>query len=139
MKAQRGAVAVEFALLVPVLVLLASVAVGSVRLWFTTSSVQQWADSAARQAALARTASEASARAHRIVHDDAVRFERFCIDEPKVVEDTSGFAAPLGVGAVVRVEVRCEVRYSDVFLPGVPGRHLVVARAESTLDRYRGR
>ena len=49
-RGHRGAAAVEFAMLLPVVVLLIGVVAGGARIWFARATVQQVADSAARAA-----------------------------------------------------------------------------------------
>lgn len=138
--AERGAVATEFVLLVPVLMLLLAVVVGGARIWWAKTSVHQLAASAARQASIARTAGDAQAKASALVAQDAAASGLDCGGGgPALSLDTSGFGAPVGEAATVMASVSCAVPLSDVLLPGVPGSFEVDATAASTLDRYRAR
>ena len=135
-----GSVAVEFVLLLPMLLALIGLVVGGARVWWTRTGVQQLASSAARAASIARTAGEARATAESLVRGDAVNSDLRCMAGwPRTTIDTSGFAAPLGTPARVTVRVSCTVPLSDLLLPGLPGSFLVEADAQSPLDRYRMR
>lgn len=135
---QRGAVAVEFAMTVPVLVLLFGLVVGGARTWLARGSVEQAASAAARGASLARTPGEA----HRLAHDLAaaqaavggLRCDRWGVEV-----DVSALAVPAGRAAEIRATVTCAVPLADVLVPGWPGSVEVRAVAGSVVDRYRGR
>ncbi len=139
---ERGAVAVEFVLLVPVLLTLIGLVVGGSRIWWARTAVAQLASSAARQGSIARTASEALVQANQVVHGDAVHSGLRCGEAgswPTLELDTSGFHVEVGRPAQVTATVRCAVPLSDLILPGLPGSLLVEASAVSPLDRYRAR
>lgn len=68
---ERGAAAVELALIVPVLVLLLGVVVGGARVWLARTSVEQMAAGGARAGSLARTPDEAVAAAESLVRAQA--------------------------------------------------------------------
>jgi len=137
---ERGAVATEFVLIVPVLMLLLAVVVGGARVWWAKTGVQQLAASAARQASIARAPGEAQAKASALVAQDAAASGLTCAGGgPTMQLDTSGFGVPVGQTATVTASIRCAVPLSDVLLPGLPGSLEVGATATSTLDRYRAR
>ncbi|HHU39013.1 MAG TPA: pilus assembly protein [Propionibacterium sp.] len=137
---QRGmSISVELAILVPALVLIIGMLIGAGRLALARISVQQWADSSARTATLARDAHAAQARAHAVVASDAGGSGLHCAGGWQLSVDTSAFALPVGQPGSVRTTVRCPVALADLLLPGVPGTIVVEADATSTLDRYRGR
>lgn len=136
---ERGAVAVEFAVIVPALLLLIGLVIAGGRLAITNQTVQQMADSAARAASLARTATEARADADLVLRSDARDGDLRCVGGIRSTVDTGGFSAPLGQAAEVTVTVQCGVALSDLLVPGLPGTWHVSAEAASPLDRYRSR
>ncbi len=136
---ERGAAAVEFVILVPVLVLLIGVIVAGARLAHARATVQQVADSAARSASLARDAASAEAFARRVAGLDVASAHLACAGGVGVTVDTSGFAVPVGQPASVRTALTCSVTLADLLVPGLPGSVRVDATGQSTLDRYRGR
>jgi len=139
---ERGAIAVEFVLLVPVLLTLIGLVIAGSRIWWAKTGVAQLASSAARQASIARTASEAVVTANQVVHGDAVHSGLRCGEAgswPTLALDTTGFQAEVGRPAQVTATVRCSVALSDLILPGLPGTLPVEATAVSPLDRYRAR
>jgi Flp pilus assembly protein TadG len=139
-RGQRGlSASVEMAILVPALVVVIALVIGAGRLALARLSVQQWADSAARTATLARDASTAQARAHAVVASDAAGSGTRCVGGHTLAVDAAAFALPVGQPGQVRVTVRCTVPLADLLLPGVPGTILVEGEASSALDRYRGR
>lgn len=136
---QRGAAAVEFAILLPALLLIIAVVAGGARIWFARTTVQHVADSAARAASLARDAASAQHDADQLAHADLSAAALACLGGPSVVVDTSGFAVPVGQPARVSARVGCTVPLADLVLPGLPGVLFVEGSSTSTLDRYRGR
>ena len=137
-RSERGAAATEFALIVPILVLLAGVVVGGGRVWFARASVDEIAHSASRAASLARSAGAADAAAHEVAAMRADSSGLRC-SPLRVAVGTGGFAVPVGQPASVSVSVTCRVPLSDILVPGWPGSIQVAADATSVLDRYRER
>jgi len=135
----RGAIAVEFVLLLPVLMLLLGVVVGGARIWWARTGVQQLASSAARQASIARTASEATANAQRVVATDVSAAGLRCVQGAQLTLDVAAFGRPAGQPGTVSATIRCVVPLADLVLPGMPGNLTVDASSSSTLDRFRGR
>lgn len=136
---QRGAAAVEFAVVVPALLLIAGLLIGAGRYANAHVVVQQWADSAARTASLARDGATAQTRARAVVASDAAASATRCHPQQHVELDVAGFSTPVGTQASVRAQVTCVIPLADLFVPGLPGAVTVRAEAASTLDRYRGR
>ncbi len=126
----------ELTLLVPVVVLSLGVMVSSGRVWLARSAVEQAAGAAARAASVERTQASARTAAERTV-TTSLEGTR-CIDV-KIDVDTSGFALPPGVSAVVSVTVRCQVPLADVAVPGLPDSLTAESRGQAVLDTYRGR
>lgn len=135
---ERGAATTEFALLVPVFVLLTGLVVGGARVWFARGQVETIAQTAARGASLARGASGARNEADRLAAADAATEGLRCAPL-EVNLDPAGFDAPVGRPATVEVSVRCAVPLADLLLPGWPGELSLESSARSVLDRYRGR
>jgi len=129
---------VEFALIVPVLVLLVGLVVGGARTWLARGVVEQAAGAAVRGMSQARGQGEAVRAAQELAVAQAaaggVRCERLFVDV-----DASGFATAPGTHATVTVRVHCDVPLGDVLVPGWPGVIGVEASAETVLDTYRGR
>jgi Flp pilus assembly protein TadG len=135
---QRGSLSVEFAILVPALVLLFGATVGGARAWLARSSVEQIAGAAARTASLERTATQAEAAAQRLATIQASVGGLRC-DVLTVKLDTTAFSQPVGSTGRVTAVVTCEVPMSDVLVPGWPGSMLVTASSSAVLDSFRGR
>lgn len=136
---ERGAAPVEFALLVPVLVLIIGLIIGAGRLALARMAAQQWADSAARSASIARDAVTARDQALAVVSSDAAASGVRCLGGPSATVDVAAFSLPVGQAGTVGVRVACTVPMGDLLVPGIPGSFLVEGGATSTLDRYRGR
>ena len=135
---ERGAAAVELALIFPVLVLLLGVVVGGARVWLARSAVEQLGAGGARAASLERTPGEAVAAAKALVGAHAASEGLRCV-ELGVQVDATGLAMPVGTRAEVAVRVTCAVGLGDVLVPGWPGSLTVEASATSAVDTYRGR
>ena len=137
-RGERGAATVEFALLVPVLVLLFGLVVGGARVWLARATVDQMAGSAARAGSLARTPAAAVAAATRLARDQAATDGLRCV-ALTVDVDARSLANPPGTPARVEVEVGCTVPLGDVIVPGWPGQLSLSASAAAVVDSYRGR
>lgn len=135
----RGAAAVEFAVVIPGLLLIIGLVIAGGRLAHAQQTVHQLADSGARAASLARTAATARADAAFVIHSDGADAGLYCNGGPGSRVDVSGFATPVGEAATVTVVVECTVTLSDLLLPGLPGAWTVSASASSPLDRFRSR
>lgn len=135
---ERGAVAVELALLAPVLVLLLTALIFGARLWLARSAVTDAAAVAARAATLARTAGEAQQMGKSAASQNLSTQGLTC-SPSSVALDLSAFATPAGQPARVTARVHCTVPMGDLVLPGIPGSVQIEASANSALDTYRGR
>ena len=138
MRDQRGSAAIEFTVLVPVLVLLFSVLVGGGRVWLARSGVESMAGAAARAASFERDPGAADAAARRLVAVQASVSGLRCV--PLIVNvDAASLNLPAGVPASVSAQVTCSVPLADILVPGWPGELTVTAAASAVVDRYRGR
>ena len=135
---QHGSTAVEFAMLVPVLVLLFGLVVGGARTWMARGAVEQAAAAAARGVSQARTPGQAERAARDLAAAQAaiggLRCERWTVDV-----DARALTLPPGQAATAGATVTCAVPLGDVLVPGWPGSVDVRATATAVVDRYRGR
>jgi Flp pilus assembly protein TadG len=100
-------------------------------------AVQDAARDAARQASIARTPQDATAAAQSSAQAALASDGLDCA--PVVSVNTSGFAVPVGQPAQVSATVTCDVRLSDLAVPGLPGSRDLTATFTSPLDPYRAR
>lgn len=136
---ERGAMAVELVIVVPLLMLILAITVGGGRMWYARSTVQQIAGSAARAATLAREPASAHAAAQEVIRADLAAAALPCVGGAAVMVDVAGFSAAVGQPASVGVRIGCTVPLADLLVPGWPGVVTVEGAATSPLDRYRGR
>lgn len=134
----RGAAAVEAAILTPVIVMLlaAAVVVGVTSL--AQSTVDNAAFLAARTASLDRdptqAAADGKAAAREIINAQGLNCAPLTI-----TVDVSQFAKPLGQPAVVTATISCRTGFGAFSgLPGV-GAKTLTASFTSALDQWRGR
>lgn len=134
-KSDRGsaAPALELVLITPAIVLIILVGVAAGRTASGQSRVEQAAAAGARAASSQHTPTEAETSARSVVtaslHEQGIDCETNTI-----TVDATGIAAPPGTPAHVTVTVDCTVAWSDLAIPGWPGRHTVTATAVSPLD-----
>ena len=135
---ERGSVTVEMVLIAPALLALLMLTVLAGRVVLAGGTVEQVAAAGARAASLARSPAEATTAATDAVRR-AVEEQHLQCQDVSVSVDTTGFRVPLGQPASVAVAVSCQVRLSDLTLPGLPGSRTLSDQAVSPLDPYRGR
>jgi Flp pilus assembly protein TadG len=128
---QRGATALEIALLTPIFLILLDFAVLGGRLSESQAQVDAAAHAAARAASLQRTVTSAASAA-RTVAADTLPHAVGCrtLD---VAIDTASFHP----GGVVVVNVQCDVSLSDLAWLPLPGTHTVTGTSTSAVDTYR--
>ncbi|MGH9030546.1 MAG: TadE/TadG family type IV pilus assembly protein [Acidimicrobiia bacterium] len=129
----RGAVAVEVAVLAPALVALMLLVVFAGRVSHADGEVRRAASEAARAASL-RQSPEAAVEAARATAASNLADSGFVCDELTTSVDT----AQLVAGGRVSVSVRCVADMSDVTMLGVPGTRTFESRSVEVIDRYRG-
>ncbi|WP_063794273.1 TadE/TadG family type IV pilus assembly protein [Kitasatospora sp. MBT63] len=134
----RGALSLEFAVLIPaVFVLIGLIAIAG-RVTGAGNTVDSAARAAARAASLERDGATARSKAQAVANDmlagQGIRCVSSSVDVP-----TAGFQAPLGTAASVTVTVTCQVNLADIAFPGAPGTKQLRASFTSPLDPYRQR
>jgi Flp pilus assembly protein TadG len=138
-RSDRGASAIEAAILAPVLLMLIGLAVVAMRIEVASQAVEAAAHDAARAASISRTQGEAYAAAKDAATNALSQQSLDCVPAPTVEPDTSQFGRPIGETAVVTVRVTCIVKLSDVGIPGMPGTKRLSSTFTSYLDQFRGR
>ena len=135
---ERGSVTLEAVILIPAFLLFVALVIAAGRVAVARQGVQTAAAEAARQASIARTAGEATAKAQAGAQQTLADQQLRCLSS-SVVTDTSGFAAPVGTPASVSATVTCQVDLAGVAIPGLPGSLTITASFQSPLDTFRGR
>ncbi|WP_035955354.1 TadE/TadG family type IV pilus assembly protein [Kitasatospora sp. NRRL B-11411] len=136
---ERGSFAVEAAVLVPVILGFALMAVAAGRLQTTGSVVDAAARAGARAASLARTPEGAQQAAADAVRTSLASRSVRCAAEPTGDPEYGTLDTDGGQLATVTVRVSCTVPLSDLLgLDGVPGHKTVTGTFTSVVDRYRG-
>ena len=136
--ADRGSIAVEFAILVPAFLLLIAVAGVVGRQTVAQTAIEGAAHDAARAASISRTA--ATAQSHgQDAAQSVLDAQGLHCDPVTITVDTSQFARPVGQAAAVTAIVSCSVAFSDIAIPGMPGNRTLSATFTSPLDVYRSR
>jgi Flp pilus assembly protein TadG len=137
---ERGSATVEMVVVAPGLIMIIGLLIMGGRIAIAGGSVEHAAAEAARAASIARTAAEAQASGDstaRMVLDNA---GLQCVGAASVSIDTADFTTTqAGQPGEVSATVSCQVRLSDVAIPGLPGTRLMEHRASSPLDTYRTR
>ena len=132
----RGAAAIEAALLVPALGLILAFAITTMRIDVTRQVIDGAARDAARAASQAHAAADATAAARDAATAALTGQGIQCRSGPGVRIDTSQFNRPAGQPAAVTVTVTCVVDLSDIAIPGEPGAVRLSAVSTSDIDRY---
>lgn len=124
----RGSMAVEVVVLVPILVMMMFLVVAFGRYVSAQGEAQAMARDAVRAATLERSSDTALAAA-RAMASASTPDSLTCEDATM----TGVFAA----GERITVEVRCTVSFSDLGLPGLPGTATVTGASTAPLDSWR--
>lgn len=137
LRGDGGYVPVELAPVAIVLLIFLGLIIAAGRTTVALMAVTAAARDAARQASIARTPAAAQAAA------DSSALAALQADgldcAPRVTVNTAGFAVPAGQPAQVSATVTCNVRLSDLAVPGMPGSRTLAATFSSPLDPYRAR
>ncbi len=130
-------VAVETAIILPVLLLLVGLLIVLARGQLAQLTVASAAAQAARAASIERTTSSAVEAARGVAASSLAESGVECRSR-HVTVDARGLLAPLGTPATVSVTVTC-VAEMGVGLPGFPDTRTLTATRTSPVDTYRTR
>src|SRR5918992_3026093 len=130
--ADRGTMALELAILTPVLVAFMMLMVGVGRIVNAQSQVDSAARDAVRNASIARSAGDAQSRAATAAQA-SLRNRTWCPGGPSTSTDTSAWAP----GGRVSVIVTCDADLGGLSLIGLPGAKQMTGRATAPLDTFR--
>ncbi|MBE1877544.1 TadE/TadG family type IV pilus assembly protein [Myceligenerans pegani] len=136
--AEQGSVAINTAVIFPMVLLIAMLLVMAGRMVLAQGAVQSAANEAARSASISRTAATAEVSASQTAHSTLDNSGIACTFT-RVEPVLDAFLLPLGTVGEVRVDVACDVPLADLGLPGAPGTWRMHATGTSVLDAYRGR
>jgi Flp pilus assembly protein TadG len=124
--------ALELAIMTPVLVAFMMLMVGVGRIVNAQSQVDSAARDAVRDASVARSAGEAQSRADAAARASLEQYN-WCQGGPTTQTDTSAWAP----GGQVSVTVTCDADLGGLALIGLPGSKQMTGRATAPLDTYR--
>lgn len=128
---ERGAASVEWALLVPALLVVMCATVAGARLGFARQHLHDAVASAARAATVQHDATRADAAARRYLRANVDGCQLVHVDL-----NTAALRTSAGTPGKVTVAARCRVAMSDLIVPGLPGAIEVTAQASSVVDTY---
>lgn len=134
----EGSVAIEAALILPLLIMFVCLAIAGGRLVTSGAKIDAAAEDAAREASIHRTAAAAQDAAHTAA-TESLNDQGIKCASTSVTVNTGGLSVPVGQVATVTVTVSCTVNLSDLLLPGVPGARTLTSTATSVVDQYRQR
>ncbi|MGW6276051.1 TadE/TadG family type IV pilus assembly protein [Kribbella sp. NPDC055071] len=130
---ERGALALELAILAPVLLALFMFLLACGRYFQTSSLLESAARDGARSASQARSLNDAQGRVDEAVGNTMSQAIKSCKDSASGTI-TTAFTA----GSPLSVEVTCTINYRDLGLLGLGGDTTITKRFTSSLDPYRG-
>jgi Flp pilus assembly protein TadG len=132
-RAERGTMALEMAILAPILLILFMFLLACGRYFQTSSLLESAARDGARSASQSRSLADAQERVDDAVSRTMDQAVASCESSASGVI-TSAFAA----GSPLSVEVTCTINYRDLGLLGLSGDTKITKRFSSSLDPYRG-
>ncbi|MFI8515385.1 TadE/TadG family type IV pilus assembly protein [Streptomyces sp. NPDC085460] len=139
LRGDRGDVAIEAVIVVPLLLALALVVLAGARLSLAGQTVDAAAQAAARAASLERTPAAGQSAAQTAAAAVLAQDDQPCTSS-SVRATTSGLNAGPGTTSTVTVTVSCRVPIGDLLLfGGGPGARTMTASFTSVVDTYRGR
>ncbi|MCL1841443.1 MAG: pilus assembly protein [Propionibacteriaceae bacterium] len=135
---ERGAAAVEVAVLIPVLLLVCIGAVAAWRLWWAGAQLQSATAAAARAAAQAATPEAGRSAAAAILSSDLHDAGLACANTDVLGASSqfSALSATVGQAGEVVVATSCSVALSDLVFPGLPASITVRSAATEAIDTY---
>jgi Flp pilus assembly protein TadG len=130
--ASRGAVAVETAALIPVLVLVVAVAAMGWRLWWARAQLTSATESAARYVAAAGWTAHTQRQATQLIVDDLDTVGLYCTNLQAGVGVFASSDKPM-----ITATSRCQMNLSDLLIPGIPGSLQITAQSSQIRDTFR--
>ena len=130
---ERGTMALEMAILAPILLMLFMFLLACGRYFQTSSLLESAARDGARSASQARSLNEAQGRIDEAVSRTMAQSVKSC-QSTASGSITTAFEA----GTPLSVEVTCTIDYRDLGLLGIGGDTTITKRFTSSLDPYRG-
>ncbi|MEV6822871.1 TadE/TadG family type IV pilus assembly protein [Nocardiopsis dassonvillei] len=132
----QGSSTLELAVLSIGLLLVVSAVIAIGRIQIASHGVEEAARAAAREASIARTATQA--RSNAITAGTATLADQGLTCQGMSVEvDLSDFGKAAGTRGTVTAHVSCNVLLSDLLVPVLPGRMEIDAQIDSPIDTYR--
>ena len=132
-RTERGTMALEMAVLAPILLMLFMFLLACGRYFQTSSLLESAARDGARSASQARSLNEAQGRVDEAVSRTMAQAVKSC-QSTASGSITTAFEA----GSPLSVEVTCTIDYRDLGLLGMGGDTTITKRFSSSLDPYRG-
>jgi len=132
-RGERGTMALELAILAPIMLMLFMFLLACGRYYQTSSLLENAAREGARAASQSRSAGDAQARLNDAVDRAAGQAVESCKRSASGTI-TTGFSA----GETLSVEVSCTINYRDLGLLGLSGDTTITRRFSSSVDPYRG-
>jgi Flp pilus assembly protein TadG len=137
---ESGSATVELVIIAPGLLAIIALLIIGGRIAIAGGAVEHAAAEAARAASIARTAAQANNDGNTVANTVLANAGLTCVGGAASVSlDLSGFSRPVGEPASVSATVVCEVEFSDVALPGMPGTRTMTETVTSPLDTFRTR
>ncbi|MDX3321143.1 MULTISPECIES: TadE/TadG family type IV pilus assembly protein [unclassified Streptomyces] len=137
-RSDEGSVAIEAAIILPVLIMFLCMAIAGGRIVISGAKIDSAAEDAAREASIHRTTASAQGAA-RAAASESLKDQGITCASTSVDINTGGLSVPVGQVGTVTVTVTCTVNLSDLLLPGVPGAKTLTSTATSVVDQYRQR
>ncbi|MEU0490793.1 TadE/TadG family type IV pilus assembly protein [Nocardiopsis sp. NPDC006139] len=132
----RGSATLELAVLSIGLLMVVSLIIGVGRVQVANHGVEEAARSAAREASIARTTTQARSDALTAATTTLADQGMTCLSL-SVEVDVSAFTKPAGTPGSVTAHVSCDVALADLLLPGLPGTLALDKTFSSPVDTYR--
>ncbi len=135
---ELGSMSIEAVILTPIVVIFILFVIACGRFALAQQSVQNAANSAARDASLARSSTDAETQA-RAGAQASMTSQNVRCASMGISVDPSGIDTPLGDIGTVRATVACTISLADISIPGLPGSINIERTAASPVDPYRER
>lgn len=132
-RGQRGTMALELAVLAPLLLILFMFLLACGRYFQTSSLLEDAARDGARGASQARSMAEAQGRVDEAVERSAGQAVASC-----KATAAGGLTTSFTAGSPLTVEVTCTIDYRDLGLLGLGGDTKLTRTFSSSVDPYRG-